>query len=222
MSPKYVRLYQGFAEVLVEISKTKKDGEGEGVEVDSNLGKAIEGCSNKNKDEETVEEGLEIIQWKDSNETQSLKKDKVEGKVEKFFIPSFSLGCSQGSQVSKNSSHNQSSSGRMTKKKIKDRVYLGKPSVGSESFVPNVDVIDASLVSFAPPPPIWTLSFEYNDLKETVKYKVFKDNLSLSVSGDRDLKVLNDVDMKPAFEVIDYGADDVDFNDKYGVILNLL
>ncbi|CAH1431792.1 unnamed protein product [Lactuca virosa] len=76
-------LLKGFAEVLVEISKEKKDGEGvvkgEVVEVDSDLGKAIEDCSNKNKDGETTKEGLQIIQWKDLNETQSLKKDKAEG-----------------------------------------------------------------------------------------------------------------------------------------------
>ena len=45
---------KGFAEVLVEIYKAKKDGErvveGEGVEFDSNLGEDVEDCSNKNKD----------------------------------------------------------------------------------------------------------------------------------------------------------------------------
>ncbi|CAH1440319.1 unnamed protein product [Lactuca virosa] len=74
-------LLKGSAEVLGEISKAKKDGEGvvkgEGVEVDSDLGKTIEDCSNKNKDGENAKEGLQIIQWKDSNETQSLKKDKA-------------------------------------------------------------------------------------------------------------------------------------------------
>ncbi|CAH1454202.1 unnamed protein product [Lactuca virosa] len=47
-------LFKGCAEVLVEISKAKKDGkgvvEGEGVKVDSDLGKAIEDYSNKSKD----------------------------------------------------------------------------------------------------------------------------------------------------------------------------
>ncbi|CAI9277666.1 unnamed protein product [Lactuca saligna] len=60
-------------EVLVEISKAKKDGErvvqGEGVEFDLNLGEEIKDCSNKNKDGETAKEDLQIIQWKDSNET---------------------------------------------------------------------------------------------------------------------------------------------------------
>nr|KAJ0199964.1 hypothetical protein LSAT_V11C600313950 [Lactuca sativa] len=85
------------------------------------------------------------------------------------------------------------------------------------------------------------LSFEYNHLKETRKYKVFKDNLSLNVSGDRDLKVLKELDMvffpvltqkdiylifinlkKPAFEVIDNGTDDADFDDKYGPVFKPL
>ncbi|CAH1427489.1 unnamed protein product [Lactuca virosa] len=122
-------LLKGFAEVLVEISKAKKDGEGVvervGVEVDLDLGKAIKDCSNKNKD--------------------------GEGKVEKFSSPSFSLGFSQDSQGSKKASQSQSSPERVTKKKIKDRVYLGKPSVGPQCVVPNVDVIDASPVSFVPP-----------------------------------------------------------------------
>ncbi|CAI9290166.1 unnamed protein product [Lactuca saligna] len=47
-------LLKGCAKVLVEISKLNKDGEGvvegDGVEVDSILGKAIEDCSNENKD----------------------------------------------------------------------------------------------------------------------------------------------------------------------------
>ncbi|CAH1445324.1 unnamed protein product [Lactuca virosa] len=220
----------------------------------------------------------------------------------------------------------------MTKKKIKDRVILGKPSAGPECVIPNVDVIDASPVSFAPPlgtlegpsKPVsgkpkdineeatsvvdvkgkrqmkdivllmetdvigfranyeslfkkihlhvsvldsWsrilnhqekfrdvvnsplrlfmnsdtTLSFEYTHLNETAKYKVFKDSFSRSVSGDRDLKVLKDVDMvffpvlrhkhiylivmnlkKRAFEVIDNGADDADFDDKYGAVFKPL
>lgn len=66
-------------------------------------------------------------------------------------VPSFSLGFSQDSEGSKKSSQSQISSERMTKKKIKDRVILGKPSVGPECVIPNVDVIDASPVSFAPP-----------------------------------------------------------------------
>ncbi|CAI9259833.1 unnamed protein product [Lactuca saligna] len=76
----------------------KKDGECEDVEVDLDLGKPREDFSNKNKDGETVEDGLEIIQLKDSKETQSLKMYKVEGKVEKFFVPSFSIGFSQDSE----------------------------------------------------------------------------------------------------------------------------
>ncbi|CAI9262349.1 unnamed protein product [Lactuca saligna] len=60
----------------------KKDGEVEDVEVDLDLGKSIEDFSNKNKDGD----GLEIIQLNDSKETQSLKKDKVEGKVENFLF----------------------------------------------------------------------------------------------------------------------------------------
>ncbi|CAH1444698.1 unnamed protein product [Lactuca virosa] len=181
---------------------------------------------------------------------------------------------------SKKSSQSQISSERMTKKKIKDRVILGKPSAGPECVILNVDVIDASPVSFAPPLGIlyclwkqmllvlelimkvflkkthlhvsvldsWsrilnhqekfidvvnsplrlfmnsdtTLSFEYTHLNETAKYKVFKDNFSCSVSGDRDLKVLKDVDMKRAFEVIDNGADDADFDDKYGAVFKPL
>ncbi|CAH1417711.1 unnamed protein product [Lactuca virosa] len=87
----------------------------------------VEDCSNKNKD---------------SNETRSLKND---------IVPSFSLGFSQDSEGSKKSSQSQISSERMTKKKIKDRVILGKPSVGPECVIPYVDVIDASPVSFAPP-----------------------------------------------------------------------
>ncbi|CAI9282756.1 unnamed protein product [Lactuca saligna] len=63
-----------------------KDGEGvvegEGVEVDSDLGKSIEDCSNK-------------IKMKDSNETSIIEKGQSKGKVEKFYGPSFSLGFSQ-------------------------------------------------------------------------------------------------------------------------------
>ncbi|CAH1443987.1 unnamed protein product [Lactuca virosa] len=125
----------------------KKDGEGEDVEVDLDLGKAIEYFSNKNKDGD----GLEIIQLKDSRSLNQLQKDKVEGKVEKFSVPSFSLGFSQDSEGSNKSSQSQSSSEWMTKKKIKDRVYLKKPSAGPECVIPNADVIDASPVSFAPP-----------------------------------------------------------------------
>ncbi|CAH1452431.1 unnamed protein product [Lactuca virosa] len=147
-------LLKGFAEVLVELSKAKKDGEGvvesEGVEVHSDLGKAIEDCSNKNKDGETAKEGLQIIQWKDSNETQSLKKDNAEVKVEKFSCPSFSLGFNQDSQGSNKASQSQSSTERMTKKKIKDKVYLGKNIWWAKVCCSSVDVIDASLVSFAP------------------------------------------------------------------------
>lgn len=60
--------------------------------------------------EETTKEGDEwnkdqkIIEWKDSNETKSLIKDKAEGKFEKFSGPSFSLGFSQDSQGFKNPS----------------------------------------------------------------------------------------------------------------------
>ncbi|CAH1427284.1 unnamed protein product [Lactuca virosa] len=108
----------------------KKDGEGEDVE----------DCSNKNKDGENVEDCSN--KNKDSNETRSLKND---------IVPSFSLGFSQDSEGSKKSSQSQISSKRMTKKKIKDRVILGKPSAGPECVIPNVDVIDASPVSFAPP-----------------------------------------------------------------------
>ncbi|CAH1433629.1 unnamed protein product [Lactuca virosa] len=86
----------------------------------------VEDCSNKNKD---------------SNETRSLKND---------LVPSFSLGFSQDYEGSKKSSQSQISSERMIKKKIKDRVILGKPSAGPECVIPNVDVIDASPVSFAP------------------------------------------------------------------------
>ncbi|CAH1413383.1 unnamed protein product [Lactuca virosa] len=264
-------------------------------------GENVEDCSNKNKD---------------SNETQSLKND---------IIPSFSLGFSQDSEGSKKSSQSQISSERMTKKKIKDRVILGKPSAGPECVIPNVDVIDASPVSFAPPlgtlegpsKPVsgkpkdineeatsvvdikgkrqmkdivllmetyvigfranyeslfkkthlhvsvldsWsrilnhqekfrdvvnsplrlfmnsdtTLSFEYTHLNETAKYKVFKDSFSRSVSGDRDLKVFFPVLRhkhiylivmnlkKRAFEVIDNGADDADFDDKYGAVFKPL
>ncbi|CAH1414375.1 unnamed protein product [Lactuca virosa] len=203
---------------LTGIDDAKKDGEGEDVEDCSNKNKNgsenVEDCSNKNKD---------------SNETRSLKN---------VIVPSFSLGFSQDFEGSKKSSQSQIYFERMTKKKIKDRVILGKPSAGPECVIPNVDVIDASPVSFA---PLWTLSFEYTHLNETAKYKVFKDSFSRSVSGDRDLKVLKDVDMvffpvlrhkhiylivmnmkKRVFEVIDNGADDVDFDDKYGAILNLL
>ncbi|CAH1421235.1 unnamed protein product [Lactuca virosa] len=276
-------------------------------------GENVEDCSNKNKD---------------SNETRSLKND---------IVPSFSLGFSQDSEGSKKSSQSQISSERMTKKKIKDRVILGKPSVGPECVIPNVDVIDASPVSFAPPlgtlegpsKPVsgkpkdineeatsvvdikgkrqmkfsyvykspfkerdivllmetdvigfranyeslfkkthlhvsvldsWsrilnhqekfrdvvnsplrlfmnsdtTLSFEYTHLNETAKYKVFKDSFSRSVSGDRDLKVFFPVLRhkhiylivmnlkKRAFEVIDNGADDADFDDKYGAVFKPL
>nr|KAJ0204470.1 hypothetical protein LSAT_V11C500281000 [Lactuca sativa] len=242
----------------------------------------------------------------DSNETRSLKND---------IVPSFSLGFSQDSEGSKKSSQSQISSERMTKKKIKGRVIFGKPSAGPECVITNVDVIDASPVSFAPPlgtlegpsKPVsgkpkdineeatsvadikgktqmkfsyvykspfkerlidfkpsltqvenvvckwlfnlqgnpgfldsWsrilnhqekfkdvnsplklfmnsdtTLSFEYTHLNETAKYKVFKDSFSRSISGDTELKVLKDVDLKHAFEVIDNGADDANFDDKY-------
>ncbi|CAH1412652.1 unnamed protein product [Lactuca virosa] len=218
----------------------KKDEEGEDVE----------DCSNKNKDGENVEDCSN--KNKDSNETPSLKND---------IVPSFSLRFSQDSEGSKKSSQSQISSERMTKKKIKDRVILGKPSAGPECVILNVDVIDASPVSFAPslgtlegpskhvsgkPKDIneeatSTLSFEYTHLNETAKYKVFKDSFSRSVSGDRDLKVLKDVDMvffpvlrhkhiylivmnlkKRAFEVIDNGADDADFDDKYGALFKPL
>ncbi|CAH1437384.1 unnamed protein product [Lactuca virosa] len=149
-------LLKGFVEVLVEISKAKNDGEGvvegEDVEVVSDLGKAIEDCSNKNKDGETAKEGFQIIQWKDSNETQSLKKDKAEEKVEKFYVLSFILGFSHDSQGSKKACQSESSPERMTNKKIKDRVYLAKPSARPKpnSDVPNVDVIDVSLVFLHP------------------------------------------------------------------------
>ncbi|CAI9261377.1 unnamed protein product [Lactuca saligna] len=87
----------------------------------------VEDCSNKNKD---------------SNETRSLKNE---------IVPSFSLGFSQDSECSKKSFQSQIFSEWMTKKKIKDRVYFGKPSAGPECLIPNVDVIDASPASFAPP-----------------------------------------------------------------------
>ncbi|CAI9299090.1 unnamed protein product [Lactuca saligna] len=215
----------------------------------------------------------------------------------------------------------------MTKKKIKDRVILGNPSASPECVIPNMDVIDASPVSFAPPlgtlegpsKPVsgkhkdineeaisvvdvkgkrqmkfsyvykspfkerlidfkpsliqvenvvcewlfslqgnpgvldsWsrilyheekfrgvnsplrlfmnsntTLLVEYTHLNETGKYKVFNESFSRSVCGDRDLKhehiyliVMNL--KKRAFEVIDNGADDVDFDDKYGAVFKLL
>ncbi|CAI9269216.1 unnamed protein product [Lactuca saligna] len=297
-----------------KIIVAKNDGEGEDVE----------DCSNKNKDGENVEDCAN--KNNDSNETRSLKND---------LVLSFSLRFSQDSEGSKKSSQSQISSERMTKKKIKDRVILGNPSTGLECVIPNVDVIDANPVSFAPPlgtlegpsKPIsskhkdineeatsvvdvkgkrqmkfsyvykspfkerlinfkpcltqvenvvcewlfslqgnpgllnsWsrilnhekkfrdvvnsplrlfmhfdtTLLFEYTHLNETGKYKVFKESFSRSVFGDRDLKVLKDVDMvffpvlrhehiylivmnlkKRAFEVIDNGANDADFNDKY-------
>nr|KAJ0188280.1 hypothetical protein LSAT_V11C900488800 [Lactuca sativa] len=278
----------------------------------------VEDCSNKNND---------------SNETRSLKND---------LVPSFSLGFSQDYEGSKKSSQSQISSERMTKKKIKDRVILGNPSAGPKCVILNVDVIDASPVSFAPPlgtlegpskhvsskhkdineeatsvvdvkgkrqmkfsyvykspfkerlidfkptltqvenvvrewlfslqrnPGVldsWsrilnheekfrdvvnsplrlfmnsdtTLLFEYTHLNETGKYKVFKESFSRSVCGDRNLKVLKDVTMvffpvlrhehiylivmnlkKCAFEVIDNGTDDADFDDKYGVVFKLL
>ncbi|CAH1413177.1 unnamed protein product [Lactuca virosa] len=113
-----------------KIIVAKKDGEGEDVE----------DCSNKNKDGENVEDYAN--KNNDSNETRSLKND---------LVPSFSLGFSQDSEGSKKSSQSQISSERMTKKQIKDRVILGNPSVGPECVIPNVDVIDASPVSFAPP-----------------------------------------------------------------------
>ncbi|CAH1447243.1 unnamed protein product [Lactuca virosa] len=69
-----------------------------------NLGEDDKVIVAKNDGEETVEDGLEIIQLKDSKETQSRKKDKVEGKVEKFSVPSFSLGFSQDSEGFKKSS----------------------------------------------------------------------------------------------------------------------
>ncbi|CAI9288456.1 unnamed protein product [Lactuca saligna] len=108
----------------------KKDGEGEDVEDYSNKNKDrenAEDCSNKNKD---------------SNKTRSLKND---------IVPSFSLGFSQDYDSSTKSSQRQISSEWMTKKKIKDRVILGKPSAGLECAIPNVDVIDAGPVSFASP-----------------------------------------------------------------------
>nr|KAJ0195054.1 hypothetical protein LSAT_V11C700375380 [Lactuca sativa] len=300
-----------------KIIVAKKDGEGEDVE----------DCSNKNKDGENVEDCAN--KNNDSNETRSLKND---------LVPSFSLGFSQDSEGSKKSYQSQVSSERMTKKKIKDRVILGNPSAGPECVIPNVDVIDASPASFAPPlgtlegpsKPVsgkhkdineeatsvvdvkgkrqikfsyvykspfkerlidfkpclthvenvvceWlfslqgnpgdivllmetdvigfranyeslykkthlhTLLFEYTHLNETGKYKVFKESFSRSVCGDRDLKVLKDVDMvfflvlrhehiylivmnlkKRAFEVIDNGADDADFDDKYGAVFKPL
>ncbi|CAI9278032.1 unnamed protein product [Lactuca saligna] len=173
--------------------------------------KTVEECSNK---------------YRDSNETQSSKNE---------IVPSFSLGFIQDSEGSKKSSRSQISFEQMRKKKIKDRVYLGKLSAGRECVIPNVNVIDASPVSLH---PIWTLSFEYNHLNETAKYKIFKESFCSSVYGDRDLK---DVDMKifpilthkhiyvivinlkkSAFEVIDNGADDADFDDKYGVVFKTL
>ncbi|CAI9265647.1 unnamed protein product [Lactuca saligna] len=86
-----------------------------------------------------------------------------------------------------------------------------------------------------------TLLFEYTHLNESGKYKVFKERFSRSVCGDRDLKVLKDVDMvffpvlrhehiyliainlkKRAFKVINNGADDADFDDKYGAVFKPL
>ncbi|CAI9282508.1 unnamed protein product [Lactuca saligna] len=139
-------LLKGFSKVLVEISKAKKD---------------VEGVV-----EETTKECLQIIQRNDSNETQSLKTNKAEGKVEKFYDQTFSPRFSQDSQGSKKVSQSQSSLGRMTKKKNKDRVYLGKPIVGSQCVVPNVDVIDASPVSFAP--PLGTLEVPSNPISDQV------------------------------------------------------
>ncbi|CAI9263170.1 unnamed protein product [Lactuca saligna] len=249
---------------VYKIIVAKKDGEGEDVE----------DCSNKNKDGENVEDCSN--KNKDSNETRSLKND---------LVPSFSLGFSQDSEGSKKSSQSQISFERMTKKKIKDRVILGNPSAGPKCVIPNVDVIDASPVSCAPPlenvvcewlfslqgnPGVldsWSLIlnheekfrdvvnsplrlfmnydtsllFEYTHLNESAKYKVFKESFSRNVCGDRDLKVLKNVDMvffpvwrhehiylivmnlkKRAFEVIDNGAYDVDFDDKYDAVFKPL
>lgn len=82
---------------------------------------------------------------KDPNETKSLKKDKGEGKLEKFSGPCFSLGFSHNSQGSKNLSQSQSFTEPMTKKKLRDRHYLAKASPRPQSNISNV-----SPISFAP------------------------------------------------------------------------
>ncbi|CAI9264841.1 unnamed protein product [Lactuca saligna] len=148
-----------------KIIVAKKDGEGEDVE----------DCSNKNKDGENVEDCSN--KNKDSNETRSLKNDRV---------LSFSLGFSQDSEGSKKSSQSQISFERMTKKNIKDRVILGNPSVGPECVIPNVDVIDASPISFAPPlgtleGPSKLVSGKHNDINEEATSVV-------DVKGKRQMK----------------------------------
>ena len=77
---------------------------------------SVKGGKESNKEEtkvvgeENTKEGDErnkdqnLIEWKDSNETKSLKKDKPQRKVVKFSGPSFSLGFSQDSQGFKNPS----------------------------------------------------------------------------------------------------------------------
>ena len=110
----------------------------------------------------------------------------MEGKVEKFSVPSFSLRFSQDSEGSKKLSQSQSSSEQMTNKNIKDSVCLKKPSVGPECVIPNVDVIDASPVSFAPPlgtleGPLKPVSGKHKDINEEATSVV-------DVKGKRQMK----------------------------------
>ncbi|CAH1417211.1 unnamed protein product [Lactuca virosa] len=184
----------------------------------------VEDCSNKNKD---------------SNETRLLKND---------IVPSFSLGFSQDSEGNPGDivllMETDVIGFRANYENLFKKTHLHVSVLDSWSRILNHqekfrDVVNSPLRLFMNSDT--TLSFEYTHLNETAKYKFFKDNFSRSVSGDRDLKVLKDVDMvffpvlkhkhiylivmnlkKRAFEVIDNGADDVDFDDKYGAVFKPL
>ncbi|CAI9269159.1 unnamed protein product [Lactuca saligna] len=182
--------------VIVE----KKDGEVEDVEVDLDLGKSIDDFSNKNKDGD----GLEIIQLNDSKETQSLKKDKVEGKVEKFFVPVLVLDLVKILKDIVLLMETNVMGFRANYESLYKKTYLHLSVLDSWSHILNheekfIDVVNFPLRLFMNVDTVFVLVLRQKHIYFIV--------INLR---------------KRAFEVIDNGADDADFDYKYGVVFKPL